>query len=171
MCGALAILCLILSAIDARAHGLGVGWKVRDGRIHFAAFFDDDSAPRRALVLVRNAAGETVAHGKTDAKGTWSCVTPTPGEYEVIVDAGAGHRTARKLVVRDTGAEERPLDFTEAGHEDTTAEHPGRGLVAEGGDQRSEFTQFPWLRIAIGLGAIAAVSLAYLAARRFGRSK
>src|SRR5207237_9642695 len=101
--GPLAILILAMSAADARAHERGVGWKERDGRLHLAAFFDDDSAPRHALVLVRNAAGETVAEGKTDAKGTWSCVTPKPGEYEVIVDAGGGHRTARKLVVRETG--------------------------------------------------------------------
>src|SRR6267143_451892 len=105
MFGALAILILVLSATDARAHGLGVGWKVRDGRIHLAAFFDDDSAPRYALVLVRNAANETVAEGKTDVQGQWSFPTPAPGEYEVMVDAGAGHRTARKLVVRETGAE------------------------------------------------------------------
>src|SRR5438128_521802 len=144
--GLLALLAFGVIAAEARAHGLGVGWKVREGRIHVAAFFDDDTAPRYALVLVRNAVGDTIANGKTDTEGEWSFPTPKAGEYEVIVDAGGGHRTARKLIVRATGAEERQLEFTEPSHEHQTAEP---GVVVEGGDQRSEFTQFPWLRLAI----------------------
>jgi hypothetical protein len=162
------MLALGVMAAEAGAHGLGVGWKVRDGRIRLAAFFDDDTAPRHALVRVRNADNETIAEGKTDAKGEWSFATPKPGEYEVIVDAGGGHRTARKLVVRATGPEERPLDFTEPNHAHNAAEPR---VVVEGGDERSAFTQFPWLRLAIGLGAIAAISIAYLAARRLSRNK
>src|SRR5262249_16529560 len=166
-----AILILTLGASDARAHGLGVGWKARDGRIHLAAFFDDDSAPRGALVWVRNASQETVAEAKTDVHGKWSFPTPPPGKYEVTVDAGAGHRVTRKLIVRDTGADDGPPEVPDDPGHQHTAFPPRSGVVVEGGDERGEFTQSPWWRIAIGLGVIAVLSVAYLTARRLGRNK
>jgi nickel transport protein len=164
----IAVFVLLASVDDAGAHGLGVGWKARDGRIHLTAFFDDDSTPRNALVLVRDAQKRTVAEGKTDKKGEWSFATPPPGEYEVIVDAGGGHRAARQLIVRETGALDRATEFSDHTSEDAAS---GTAVTVEGGDRRSDFTAFPWLRLGIGLGAIALVSIAYLTARRLGRPR
>jgi hypothetical protein len=162
------IFVLLVGTGELRAHGLGVGWKARDGRIHLTAFFDDDTTPRNALVLVRDAGKQTIAEGKTDKKGQWSFPTPKPGAYEVIVDAGGGHRASRQLIVRETGALDRTTEFSEHDSQDAPSSDV---FVLGGGDERSEFTAFPWLRLGIGLGAIALISIAYLTARRLGRPR
>lgn len=144
------VLLILVDAHAAGAHALGLKCTIQGDRVHVETFYDDDTTARDALVVILDAAKETIATGKTDAKGMWSFARPPDGVYRVIVDAGGGHRLARRLRVGETGPQT----------EDT---------VFEEGDDRDEFTRFPWLKLAIGIGIIAALSIAFLLARRSGR--
>src|SRR5437868_981986 len=94
-CLTLAILAVFFGGAQVHAHALGAGLRIdrEKGRVHVEAFYDDDTPAANALVTVFDGNKETIAKGKTDAKGTWSFPCPPRGEYRVTVDAGDGHRT------------------------------------------------------------------------------
>ncbi|HEY1380558.1 MAG TPA: carboxypeptidase-like regulatory domain-containing protein [Gemmataceae bacterium] len=142
-----ALLLSLAAAAPARAHALGAEAKLRGGRVEVEAYFSDNTPARDARVTVRDAADATIAEGRTDAEGRWSFPAPPPGRYAVVVDAGAGHRT-------------RPIAVTIPG------EPPAADVTVSEGPRREEFTQFPWGRVALGLGIIAALALGWRAVRR-----
>lgn len=121
---------------SASAHALLVVAKIEGDQVKLEAFFDDDSPAADAKVTVRDEQGTVISEGRTDATGRWSFAKPRPGAYEIVVDDGAGHRTKKHLRIptADAGA--------------TNAE-----------PSREELTQFPWLKVAIGIGAIVGFSL------------
>ena len=101
-------------------------------------------------MTVRDHAGQVVAEGRTDDLGKWQFAKPAPGPYTVTVDAGAGHSKTAKILVPAV----LPSGPT--------------GPISEG-PSRAKFTQFPWLRMALGLAIIAALAAGWLALRRGGR--
>ncbi len=137
----LALLLVPLTARPAPAHALGAECKVRGDKVEVEAYYDDDTPARDAKVRVFDADNAEVAAGRTDVLGRWSFPLPRPGKYEVVVDAGAGHRCTQKITVRaDPSAAAAP--------------------VVSDGPPREEFTRFPWLNLVLGIGLIGLVGLA-----------
>jgi nickel transport protein len=131
-------LCL-LSPRAAFAHALGAEVKLLNGRIHVEAFFDDDTPARDTRCMVTDAAGKTVAEGKTGETGLWDFPLPPAGKYHLVVDAGEGHRAKRTIEV--------PRE-----------ESPSASTMSDG-PSRSEFTRMPWDRLALGIAGIAVVGM------------
>jgi nickel transport protein len=146
----LAVLGLLALAGPARAHALGAECKVVGGRVEVEAYYDDDTPARDAKVSVRDAAQKVIVEGRTDERGCWSFPQPAAGKYEVVVDAGAGHRATVKVTV--------------------TGDPPaGPPQVVSDGPTREEFTRTPWLKVAIGLAAIAVLAGAFWLSRQAGK--
>jgi hypothetical protein len=145
----LACLVITLAALRADAHALGAECKINGARVDLESYFEDDSPARRARVRVEDEDNELVAEGNTDDQGRWSFDRPAPGNYLVVVDAGAGHRTQCKLRIPGTTAS------------------PESSRVSDGAN-REEFTAYPWLKIGIGLAVIGGLALAFLISRKIG---
>jgi nickel transport protein len=141
------VLGLFALARPVAAHSLGAECTLHDGYVRLEAYYDDDTAAADARVVVRDAARDIVAKGRTDAKGTWSFPAPLPGLYRVTLDAGAGHQTTIRLRIPSNAEETRTST--------SSAE-----LVHEG-PTRAEFTRFPWGRVALGLAVIALLCLVW----------
>ena len=154
----LAMLGLLCWAAPVRAHALGASLRIDKERVQVQALYDDRTPARAAVVVVLDSSQETVARGKTDAKGLWSFQRPQPGEYEVRVDAGDGHLTVKKLIISTASAKD--------------AEGPNQLSdkdVSFQGDDLEEFTRFRWLQLGIGIATIALVAVAFLATRTYRR--
>jgi hypothetical protein len=130
----------LLAARPAAAHGLGAQCRVRGGQVEVEAYYDDDTPATQARVVVRGPGNETVAEGRTDAAGRWSFPLPPAGTYRVTVDAGAGHRKGVRVIIPG-----EPV--------------AGETAVVSAGPGRREFTRFPWLEAAAGIGAIGGLGL------------
>jgi nickel transport protein len=126
----LALLLALLGAAVAEAHAIGAEARIVDGRVMIEAYFSDNTPARNAQVTIRNG-DQTVAEGRTDDDGRCSFPAIAPGNYEVDVDAGVGHRTKIELVVP-----------------------AGEAPVTSSGPSREEFTRTPWLRIGLGIVVI-----------------
>ena len=164
------LLAFVLSALipaEALAHAVGVDCTLSLGRVEVEAFYDDDSAAAKAKMQVVNANGEIVAQGVTDQRGRWTFRKPAPGKYEVRVDAGAGHRTKKKIDVPAATVQEAVigilLDVS------LSIEAPAAAPVAPGttishSPARADFTRVPWEKVLIGIGIIGGLSGAFLLA-------
>jgi hypothetical protein len=148
-----ALIALPALPLVADAHNIGVECKLKGQRVHVAAFYDDDTPGSKAKVTVLDAADKVVAIGVTDANGEWSFTAPAAGQYEVRIDAGAGHR-AKQTIVVPPGIEDG---------------EPSESSTISAGPSRAELTSFPWLKVAIGLTAIGALGGGYLVARLLQR--
>jgi hypothetical protein len=146
-----AVILLLLVASPAWAHNLGAECKIRGGRVELEAYFDDDTPARNAKVTLRDASSQIIVEGTTDHEGRWSVSVPKPGNYQIIVNAGDGHRHQQELTVLDRGA--------------------GTGsTIAGDGPSRDEFTRTPWLKIGLGLALIALATGGVYACLRRTRS-
>jgi hypothetical protein len=147
------ILLFLTLAGNACAHAVGVDYRIRSGKVEVEVYFDDGSAVPRANVQIVNGKDEVIAEGVTDKEGRWIAATPRPGQYEIRVDAGAGHRAKKKLDVPEPPpAPEAPS--VSAAVDDTPS------------PERLEFTRFRWDGLLFGCVAIAAVSGALLVGLR-----
>ncbi|MBI3406736.1 MAG: carboxypeptidase regulatory-like domain-containing protein [Planctomycetes bacterium] len=144
---------LALAPSAANAHDVGLVCKQKQGtnKISVEAFFDDETPAAGAKVDVVDSAKKTITSGKTDAKGLWTFEALEPGEYKVMLDAGAGHKAERRIVVR-------PWDGVPA--------NTGEQTPIQEGPSRQEFTRFPWLKVGVGLGVIGLFGVAFLVSRR-----
>jgi nickel transport protein len=142
-------LMLLLVPSAVRAHAVGAECRVEGNRVVIEAYFDDDTPAQAALIKVFDRSDMLVAQGKADSKGIFSCTRPPEGQYRVVVDAGAGHRTEVEMQVP---APPQPDEIP-------------REVISEGA-RRAEFTQYPWLKVSVGLGFIGLFSFAFWAARR-----
>jgi hypothetical protein len=136
------ILILFLTPALADAHALGVQAKLKDGKVHVEVYYDDDTPAIKAKVKVLSGKDE-IAAGVTDKDGLWSFAKPDAGKYEIHADAGAGHAAKTTLTIPRTTA--TPVSLSD-------------------GPSREEFTSTPWLKIGIGVGAIAVMCTAFLLA-------
>jgi len=141
-----ALLLLMLMPALAFAHNVGVACKLRGDKVEVEAFYDDDTPAQKAKVQVKDGKDEIVASGVTDEKGTWNFAAPASGKYVVYLDAGAGHRARTDLFV--------PAQNESAKPDETISEGP----------TRAEFTNTPWLKVAIGLIVIGGLGGAFLIA-------
>lgn len=148
-----AVLLTLLTATEAHAHALSAECRLHGNQIEVQAYFDDDTPVRNAQVSVYGPARKEVARGRTDSQGRCTLPAPPPGTYEVIVDAGAGHRATLKITVppRDSSSEDALLDPS-----------PEAAPLISDGPTREEFTRFPWGNVVLGLGVIALGGLVLL---------
>jgi len=146
-----AIAWFALSVSNISAHGVGVECKARDAKVWVTVFFDDDTDAVDAIVVVLDGERE-IAKGKTNSMGIWTFPTPKPGKYQVIVDAGMGHKT--KTTVTISPKAEAPK--TDA---------PKTAEQVNDGPSREDATRFPWTRIGIGLAVVGLVAAAFLFVR------
>jgi nickel transport protein len=144
-----ALLLVLFVPTAAHAHALGAEAKLRGNRVEVEAYYSDNTPAVDAHVAVYDAADHTIAEGRTDEHGRWTFPTPPPGRYTVVVNAGAGHRTSPIAVI--------------------IPGQPADGETVSEGPLREEFTRFPWERVALGLGIIAALAACWLAVRRLSR--
>ena len=128
----LVVAILLLSSLAAQAHASGAGASCAVSAFEVEAYFSDNTAAQGAKVVVYDGTKAVVVEGKTDAEGRWNFARPTAGVYEVVVDAGAGHRATVSLTVPESPAT--------AG--------------ATSGPNRAEFTRTPWGPIVAGLAFI-----------------
>jgi hypothetical protein len=149
-------LVIFASPATAFAHALHVEARLKGNQIRIEAFFSDDTPAQNARVSVANKLGEEVAAGKTDETGVFTIPRLAAEHYVVTVDAEDGHRTKVTVTI--------PSDAALRARTSTPAETE---VVVTEGPTRSERRRFPWLRVAIGLGAVAALAGAlWLATRR-----
>jgi hypothetical protein len=148
-------LLLFVTIRPAHAHALGANGKLRDGKIEVEAYYDDDTPARNATVRLFDSDRREVATGRTDTKGVWLGPQLKPGLYEVVVDAGAGHRCTQKITVPALASSPEPTEPIE----------PAAPLLSDG-PTREEFTRFPWLKLGMGVGLIAAVGVALVGLAR-----
>jgi hypothetical protein len=128
---------LLLTCQGARAHDLGATARLERGRVFVEAYFDDNTTPRNAHIAVTTSDGTVVTEGRSDENGRWSFAAPPPGEYQLTIDAGAGHKTTISLTI------------------------PGEGTgPITHGPPRSEFTRTRWLGLGIGILLIAGFVIA-----------
>jgi hypothetical protein len=148
------LLALLLCVSHVEAHALKADVRVGKDKITVESFFDDNTPAVQALVRVLDPNKKVVAEAKTNVDGYCALPLPPPGEYQLVVDAGAGHRTTMPITI--VGAD-RTHDQT-----DPTEQTAARDSDTRVGDDSSR-----WLKIAIGLSAIAALSIGYILSRRF----
>jgi nickel transport protein len=162
----------LVFAVPVSAHALGAECKVRGDRVEVEAYYDDDTPARNARVTVLGAGQETVAQGRTDARGRWTFPIPAAGSYQVVVNAGAGHLTKIQITVPAGSRPAAPGAGLPGGEDpDREISADAAPVVLSEGPSRAAFTRFPWLKVGIGLGVIGVLGLAaWLARRTVGRS-
>jgi hypothetical protein len=149
----LVLFTLLLAAAPLSAQAPHAECRLRGGRVTVAVFYADDTPARAAAVTVRNRAGVEIAAGRTDESGEWSFPCPPTGKYQVTAETGAGPRVQVTMTV--------PTDTVLK-----TFSPPPEELILTAGPTRDELTRFPWLRVALGLGAVAVLAGVLLAAAR-----
>jgi hypothetical protein len=145
-----AVAVLVALPPAASAHAIGAEAKLKGGRVHLEAYYDDDTVADDARVKVEGN-GKVVAEGRTDVKGRWTFAAPPAGKYRVTVDAGAGHRTTITVVIPEGTVPEETVE---------------RPTVVSEGKRREEFTRFPWQNLTVGVGLLGLVAALSWAMRR-----
>jgi hypothetical protein len=135
----------------ALAHALNAECVVKEGRVEVEAFYDDGTPARRARVRIFAEGMRLVGEGKTDDKGSCTLARPEAGQYEVQVDAGAGHRRTMALVV-------------------PTAETAPAPPVS-GTPMREERARYPWTRVLLGVLLIAAGGAVFVLVGAFRKAR
>jgi hypothetical protein len=160
---AFALFAVLAIAGRADAHKLGAECKLHGGRVHVEAYYDDNTPARDAHVGVADSAQQRIAEGRTDANGCWSFAAPSPGNYLVIVDAGAGHRTQLQLTL--------PGAATNAASDEGTCCEDAGSLTVTDGPTRDAFTRAPWVQLGIGVALLGAIGGGFWIARRIATLK
>jgi hypothetical protein len=154
-----AVAVVLLVAARADAHALHAEARLKGDRVTVEAFYSDDAPARNARVVVNDKIGGEIASGRTDESGAWSFPRPKSGNYEVTVDAGEGHRTRVPIAIPSDPRVGAPSDAGE-----------DSGVIVTAGPTRAELIRLPWLRVIIGLAAIATLAGALWLATRRGRA-
>jgi hypothetical protein len=140
---------LLFGTSSAFAHRLHVDPKIVGEELRVEAYYDDDTPAQEAKITVK--AGDlTVAEGRTDEKGVWTCPKPGAGKYTVRAES-VGHAATETLDIGEVAA---------------AAEPP----AANGSQsaQRLANTRTPWRNLAVGLGLLGTVCVAWLFTRKAG---
>lgn len=168
---------LMLVASPAAAHDLkGDVQRVGDV-LEVRAFYPRASPAADAAVEVRDSAGGLVASGRTDGRGRWTFASPGPGKYQIVIDAGDGHRKEMTLTVADGSAfSPAAIDSITApagtgalagkGTRTGTANRTGWSIHVDNRDDPDDAGRFPWLKAALGVAAIAGLALGLWLSRR-----
>jgi hypothetical protein len=141
----LAAIVLLVGSSPAFAHRLNVRAKLVVDQIRVEAFYDDDTPSQDAKITIA-LGDQTVAEGRTDEKGIWTCARLAPGKYMVRAES-VGHTAKEPLEVAE-GEQVSVADSTKPD------------------DERARLTQTPWGRLAAGLAVIGGLWVAWIISRR-----
>jgi hypothetical protein len=89
------------AATEAHAHALYAQAKLEGGQILIEARFEGDEPAEKAKVYLIDAMGDKMLRGRTGSDGTLRFDAPSPGKYEVLIDAGAGHQAKVALTITE----------------------------------------------------------------------
>ena len=132
----LAILFVTCFPVIAFAHGLAVKASQTSDTVRVVAFFDTEDPAEETEITMIAADGRVIAKGMTDSKGVFTFPTPEAGEYQIVADAGLGHRAKTMLSIATT-------------------------VVGEPKPELLNSHYLKWFGIAIGFAAIAAGTMAW----------
>ena len=132
---------------------LHVEAKLKGDSVTVEAFFDDNMPAVSAQVTVIDKSKRTIAAGRTNGLGSYRFPRPKPEKYEFAVDSGEGrlHRVTIPIPA--------PSAFSAPANEE---------IVVTSGPTRTELMRYPWLRIALGLSALAGLAAVVWWATRRG---
>lgn len=154
MCRTIAVCALaLLGALDGAERALHVEAKLKGDSVTVEAFFDDNMPAVSAQVTVFDKSKRTIAAGQTDRFGAYRFPRPKPEKYELAVDAGEG-RSQRVTITIPA-----PSAFSAPANEE---------IVVTSGPTRTELMRYPWLRIALGVSALAGLAAVVWWATRRG---
>jgi len=142
----LAIALFLTGTSSAFAHRLHVDPKIVGDQLRVEAYYDDDTPAQEAKITVRSG-DVTVAEGRTDDKGVWTCPRPAAGKYTVRAES-VGHAATESLDIGEA-AEPPAADDSKSA-------------------QRLANTRTPWRNLAMGLGLLGMVCVAWLFTRKAG---
>src|ERR1051325_9703612 len=95
----LVVVSMLAASGSACAHAVYVECKVQGDKLEVEAYYEDDTRAVHAKVQIVDGHKNVVANGTTDKNGQCSFAAPPPGEYEVLLNAGAGHRAKCSVTV------------------------------------------------------------------------
>ncbi|MCS7017196.1 MAG: hypothetical protein NZM42_13910 [Gemmatales bacterium] len=120
-----------------------------DKHLEVEAYFDDGTWARHATVeLIRPIDRVSVARGRTNEKGRALLPRPSPGQYLVRVNAGAGHVHEELISVP---AANSPRAEVSSPTDALAPEASGEAIVLSSGPSYEEKTRFPWWKLLLGL--------------------
>jgi hypothetical protein len=146
---------LLLAPSVASAHALLAQAKLERGKVLVEAKFEGDEPAEKAKVYLIGSDGEKVLRGRTDSEGHLRFDAPSPGKYEILVDAGAGHQARVTITITE-----------EMLRAPATAEPV---LISEG-PSIEEATSGTWWKVGVGLAAIVAFAAILMIVARRQRS-
>jgi hypothetical protein len=141
----LILACLLAGTSPAFAHRLHVDPKLAGDQVRVEAFYDDGTPAQEAKVTI-TLGEQTIAEGRTDEKGVWTCAKPAPGTYLVRAES-VGHAAKDTLIVPEP-------------------DQPPPTEPTASTDGRARRTQTPWGRLAAGLAVIGGLWVAWIISRR-----
>ena len=141
-----------LLGLSSWIHALHAECKVQGEQLIVEAFYSTNEPAQEAKVEILDAHNALLATGMTDDKGIFRTKRPTAGKYTVRIDAGAGHRCEVTADIPATGDGKVSLDKSNG-----TKESTEQAQVVSTGPTRAEVTQFPWMRVGLGLFIIVIV--------------
>jgi len=145
-CNLLALLGLIFSlAIHGNAWGHGVGMQItqKGKSLIVEGYYDDNSPTSKAKVQLASKEGVEILSQAMNEKGIAEIEIPGVGEFRITLDTGDGHLFRKVIRIAE-------------------AEISGEAILG-GGPTRSQYTsKKTGLRIAIGLGLIGVVAVAFM---------
>lgn len=148
----------------AFGHNVAIECKLACNEVRIYVFYDDDSDAAGAKVEVLDGAAKVIASGKTDGKGLWKFTAPPPGKYQVHADAGAGHKAKQSFTIPEPTKGAGRLRPGPEGPGDSSSREPTEKTISDG-PSRQEVTAYPWLKIALGIGIIGLVAVAFVLTR------
>lgn len=145
-CNLLALLGLIFSLAihgNAWAHGVGMQITQKGKSLIVEGYYDDNSPTSKAKVQLASKEGVEILSQAMNEKGIAEIEIPGVGEFRITLDTGDGHLFRKVIRIAE-------------------AEISGEAILG-GGPTRSQYTsKKTGLRIAIGLGLIGVVAVAFM---------
>jgi hypothetical protein len=135
---------LLVGTSPAFAHRLHIDVMPTGDQVRVETYYDDNTPAQEAKITI-SLGDQTVAEGRTDDKGVWTCAKPAAGTYLVRAES-VGHAAKETLVV------------------EPGAQPPAAAPTAT--DERARRTHTPWGRLAVGLAVIGGLWLAWAISRR-----
>jgi uncharacterized protein (DUF1800 family) len=101
-------------------HDMGIDAKVTGKEVQIEVFFEDSAPATEADVEVLDNSRAVVAKGKTDASGKWQSAALPDGDYQIVVEDGAGHSTWENVTVGEPPTESSKSAGEQVDMSDTT---------------------------------------------------
>jgi hypothetical protein len=151
VCSLIVVSVLLGATSPALAHRLHVDPTIVGNELRVEAFYEDDTPAPDATVTVRMG-DATVAQGRTDEKGVWTCPKPAGGTYTVRAES-VGHAATETIVIPEA---------------EPGAGQPPPGIMSDDSTSasRKAKTRTPWRNLALGVGLLGTACVAWLINRK-----